>query len=77
MASSCTREGSGWMIGTSLKGGQTLEWAAQRGGAVTGTGVVQGTFGRSVEGHVLVRTIGGGWMVGLGDPVGLPTLVIL
>jgi len=32
---------------------------------------VQGTFGCCVEGHGLVRTIGDGWMVGLGDPVGL------
>ena len=28
-------------------------------------------FGRCVEGHGLLRTIGDGWMVGLGDPVGL------
>ena len=28
-------------------------------------------FGRCVEGHGLVRSIGDGWMVGLGDPVGL------
>jgi len=34
-------------------------------------GGVQGMFGRCVEGHGLVRTIGDGWMVGLGDPVGL------
>ena len=27
--------------------------------------------GHCVEGHDLVRTIGDGWMVGLGDPVGL------
>ena len=32
---------------------------------------VQGTFGHCVEGHGLMRTIGDGWMVGLGDPVGL------
>ena len=38
------------------------------GGGVTD---VQGMFGRCVEGHGLVRTIGDGWMVGLGDPVGL------
>ena len=31
----------------------------------------QGTFGCCVEGHGLLRTIGDGWMVGLGDPVGL------
>jgi len=31
----------------------------------------KGTFGHCVEGHGLVRTIGDGWMVGLGDPVGL------
>jgi len=27
--------------------------------------------GHCVEGNVLMRTIGDGWMVGLGDPVGL------
>jgi len=37
----------------------------------TDPGGVQGTFGRCVEGHGLMRTIGDGWMVGLGDPVGL------
>ena len=52
-------------------GGQALEWAAQRGGGVTDPGGVQETFGCCVEGHGLVRTIGDGWMVGLGDPVGL------
>ena len=35
------------------------------------TGGVQGMFGSCVEGHGLVRTIGDGWMVGLGDLVGL------
>ena len=50
---------------------QALEWAAQGGGGVTGPGGVQGTFGCCVEGHGLVRTTGDGWMVGLGDPVGL------
>ena len=40
-------------------------------GGVTDPGGVQGTFGYCVEGHGLVRTIGVGWMVGLGDPVGL------
>ena len=53
------------------KTGQALEWAAQGGGGVTNPGGVQGRFGHCVEGHGLVRTIGGGWMVGLGDPVGL------
>jgi len=48
-----------------------LEWAAQGGGGVTDPGGVQGTFGHCVEGHGLARTIGDGWMVGLGDPVGL------
>ena len=48
-----------------------LEWAAQEGGGVTDPGVVQGTFGHCVEGHGLMRTVGDGWMVGLGDPVGL------
>ena len=42
-----------------------------RGGGVTDPGGAQGTFGRCVEGHGLMRTIGYGWMVGLGDPVGL------
>ena len=46
-------------------------WAAQRGGRVTDTGGVQGTFGCWDEGHGLMRTIGGVWMVGPGDPVGL------
>jgi len=32
---------------------------------------VQGMFGRCAEGHGLMRTIGDGWIVGLGDPVGL------
>jgi len=41
------------------------------GGGVTNLGGVQGTFGRCVEGHGLVRTISDGWMAGLGDPVGL------
>ena len=53
------------------KSGQALEWAAQRGGGVTDPGGVQGTFGCYVEGHGLVRAIGDGWMVGLGDLVGL------
>ena len=56
-ASSCTREGSGWTLG---KGGQALEWAAQRGGGVTDPGGVEGTFGCCVEGHGLVRTSGDG-----------------
>ena len=50
---------------------QALEWAAQGGGGVTDPAGVQGTFGRCVEGRGLVRTIGDGWMVGLGGPVGL------
>ena len=56
MASSCTREGSGWTLGntTSLK--EALEWAAQGGGEVTNPGGVQGVF-RRVEGHCLVRTV--------------------
>jgi len=48
-----------------------MEMAAQGGGGVTDPRGVQGTFGRCVEGHVVVRAIGDGWMVGLGDPVGL------
>jgi len=50
---------------------QALERAAQGGGGVTDHEGVQGIFGRCVEGHGLVRTIGDGWMDGLGDPVGL------
>ena len=53
------------------KGGQALEWAAQRGGGVTEPGGVQRAFGCCVERHGLVRTIGEGRMVGLDDPVGL------
>ena len=73
MASSCAREGSGWTLGntTFLKGGQTLEWAAQRGGGVTEPGGVQRVFGCCTEGHGLARTTGDGRMVGLDDPVGL------
>ena len=41
------------------------------GGGVTDPGGVQGAFRRYVEGHGLMRTTGDGWMVGLGDPVGL------
>ena len=41
------------------------------GGGVADPGGVQGTFGCCVERHGLVRTVGEGWMVGLGDPVGL------
>ena len=48
-----------------------MEWAAHGSGGVTDPGGVQGAFGCYVEGHGLVRTIGDGWMVGLGDPVGL------
>jgi len=48
------------------------------GGGVINPEGVQGAFGCCVEGHGLVRIIGDGWMVGLGDPVGsFPTLVIL
>ena len=73
MASSCAGEDSGWTLGstTSLKGGQALAWAAQRGGGVTEPGGVQRAFGCCVEGHGLARTIGEGRMVGLDDPVGL------
>ena len=73
MASSCARESQAGRqeILLILKGGQALEWAAQGGGGVTDPGGVQGTFGRCVEGHGLVRTIGDGWMVGLGVLVGL------
>ena len=53
------------------KSGQALEWAAQEGGGVTDPGGVQGTFGRCVEGHGLVRAIGDRWTVGLDDLGGL------
>ena len=43
-----------------LKGGQALEWTAQRGGGVTDPEGVQRAFGRCVEGHGLARTIGEG-----------------
>ena len=52
-------------------GGQSLEWAARRGDGVTNSGGVQRTLGRCVAGHGLMRTLGDGWMVGLGDPAGL------
>ena len=76
MASICSREGSGWTLGILLlwKSGQALEWAAQGGDGIIDPGGVQRTFGHFVEGHGLVRTmrtIGDGWMVGLGDPVSL------
>ena len=48
-----------------------MEWAAQGGGGITNPGGVQGTFECCVEGHSLVRSIGDGWVAGLGDPVGL------
>jgi len=47
---------------------------AQGGGGVSDPGGVQGIFRCCVEGHGLVRTIGDGWMVGLGDLVGLSQL---
>jgi len=51
---------------------EEMHWnGLPRGGGVTDPGGVQGTFGCCVEGHGLVRTTGDGWMVGLGDPVGL------
>ena len=53
------------------KGGQALEWAAQRGDGVTDPAGVQRMFGCCIEGHGLARTIGDGWMIGLDDPVGL------
>ena len=84
MASSCTREGSGWMLEntTSLKGWSGTGMGCQGGGGVTDPGGVQGTFGRCVEGHGLMGDIGDVWMVGLGDPQektcgSFPTLVIL
>ena len=73
MASSCTRGDSGWTLGNTSfpKECQALEWAAQGGDGVTNPGGVQGTFRCYVEGRGLVRAIGGGWMVGLDDLVGL------
>jgi len=59
------------VIGFSWGSGQALEWAAQRGDGVTDPAGVQGMFRRCVEGHGLVRTIGDGGIVGLGDPMGL------
>ena len=44
-----------------------LEWAAQEGGRVTNPGGIQGMFRHCVEGHVLVRTVGDGWMVGMDE----------
>ena len=43
--------------------------SARGGSGVTNPGGLQETFGSCVEGRGLVRTIGDGWMVGLGDPV--------
>ena len=73
MASSCAREGSGWMLGntTSLKGWSGTGMGCQRGCGVTDPGSAQGMFGCCVEGCGLARTIGEGQMVGLDDPVGL------
>ena len=57
MASSCTRRGSGWILGkiSSPKSGDALEQAAQGGGRVTVPGSVQETFNRCTKGHGLVR----------------------
>ena len=73
MASRCTKGDSGWMLRntTSPKECEMLKWAVQGGGRVTDPGGGQRTFRRCVEGHVLLRTIGDGWMVGLDDLVGL------
>jgi len=62
MASTCTREGSGWMLGNtaSLKGWSGTGMGCQRGGGVTDPGGVQRVFGCCVEGHGLARTIGEG-----------------
>ena len=53
------------------KSGQALEWAAKGSEGVTSPGGVQEMFRCCVEGHVLVRTIGDRWTVGLDDLVGL------
>ena len=73
MASSCTRGDSHWTLGnnTSLKEWSGTGMGCHGGGGVTDPGGVQRMFGLCVEGHGLVRAIGDGWMVGLGDPVGL------
>ena len=75
MASSCTREDSGWTLGntTSLKewSGTGMGCHSSGGGGVTDPGGVERTFGFCVEGHGLARTIGEGQMVGLDDPVSL------
>ena len=53
-ASSCTREGSGWLLGKNASQSvQALEGAAQGGGWVTVPGGVQETF-RCTEGQRLV-----------------------
>ena len=45
---------------------------SQHGDTSTWDGFYPHTHCRAhIEGHGLVRTIGDGWMVGLGDPVGL------
>ena len=57
MASSCTRGGSGWILGTFLlsKSGEALAQAAQGGGGVTAPGGAQETWRCGSEGHGLER----------------------
>ena len=62
MASSCTREDSGWMLGntTSLEGWSGTGMGCPERCGVTEPGGVQRAFGCCVEGHGLARTIGDG-----------------
>lgn len=56
MASSCTRGGSGWMLGkiSFPKSGEVLEWAVQGSGEVTIPGGVQEMFRGCTKGHGLM-----------------------
>ena len=55
MSSSCTRGGSGWILGKILqKSGQVLERAAQGGGGSSVPGSVKKKFGCCTKGHGLV-----------------------
>ena len=62
MASSCSRGGSGWIVGkiSSLKNsGQVLEWAAQGRVGVTIPGDVHKTFRCCTKGHGEMLMLGG------------------
>ena len=56
MASSCTREGSGWIFGKiySSEGGEVLEQAVQGSDGLTVSGGVQETCSCGPKGHGLV-----------------------